>query len=105
MTPRLANKTALVTGGGFGFGAGIVAKFIEEGARVLVVDINASNGQKVADAQPAGTAVFCKADVSSEDDWKKAVETCVSEFGGLDIVVNNAGVAHKSTVSLTAGSC
>ncbi|KAJ9623908.1 hypothetical protein H2203_005354 [Taxawa tesnikishii (nom. ined.)] len=97
---RLENKVAIVTGGGFGFGAGIVEKFVEEGARVLVVDINTENGQKVAGAQPKGSAVFCQADASREEDWKNAVEKCVSELGGLDIVCNNAGVVHRNTPSV-----
>ncbi|KAK4989475.1 hypothetical protein LTR66_004254 [Elasticomyces elasticus] len=97
---RLENKIVLVTGGGFGIGAGIVQKFVEEGAKVLVVDINKDNGQKVADAQPKGSAIFCDADVTSEDDWARAVGMAVSEWGRLDIVVNNAGVVNKSTPSI-----
>ncbi|KAK4995828.1 hypothetical protein LTR66_004427 [Elasticomyces elasticus] len=97
---RLENKTVLVTGGGFGIGAGIVQKFVEEGAKVLVVDINKDNGQKVADAQPKGSAIFCDADVTSEDDWARAVGMAISEWGRLDIVVNNAGVVNKSTPSI-----
>ncbi|KAI9712936.1 MAG: Dehydrogenase reductase SDR member 4 [Chrysothrix sp. TS-e1954] len=97
---RLAKKTAIVTGGGFGFGQGIVEKFIHEGAKVLIVDINADNGQKVAASQPDGTAAFSHGDVSKEDDWKAAVKKCVEVFGRLDIVVNNAGVVNKMLASI-----
>ena len=98
MTGRLADKIAIVTGGGFGFGQGIVEKLVVEGAKVVVVDINAENGEKVAAAQPKGTAVFVAGDVSSEDDWKKFVDAALSNFGRIDIIVNNAVVVNKAQV-------
>jgi 3-oxoacyl-[acyl-carrier protein] reductase len=98
MPGRLTGKVAIVTGAGLGLGEGITKKFIEEGAKVLMMDINTANGEKVAAAQPAGTAVFVKGDVSVQEDWKKAVDATVSHFGQIDIVVNNAGVIYKNTV-------
>lgn len=95
---RLAGKVAIVTGAGFGFGEAITKKFIQEGAKVLLVDINAENGERVAAAQPQGTAVFVQGDVSVEADWQKAVDRALSEFGKFDIVVNNAGVVNKAIV-------
>lgn len=100
MSGRLENKIALITGGGLGLGEGIARKFVEEGAKVLIVDINAQNGQKVADSLPQHTAVFCEGDVTKEADWERAVKVTIERLGGLDIVVNNAGVVHRSAVSL-----
>ncbi|KAB8338721.1 hypothetical protein FH972_021666 [Carpinus fangiana] len=96
---RLAGKVAIVTGGGYGFGAGIVEKFVEEGARVLVVDNKVSRGQEVAKEQPRHMASFCHADVTQSEDWVTILATVNEQFGRLDIVVNNAGAVHKMAVS------
>jgi 3-oxoacyl-[acyl-carrier protein] reductase len=104
MAGRLVEKVAIVTGAGFGFGEGITKRFIEEGARVIIVDINIENGERVAAAQPHGTAVFIPGDVSVESDWKKAVNTALSAFGKIDIVVNNAGVVNMAMVRFTSAS-
>jgi 3-oxoacyl-[acyl-carrier protein] reductase len=98
MARKLERKVAIVTGAGFGFGEGIAQKLVEEGAKVILVDINVENGQRVAAAQPRGTAVFVSGDVSVEADWKKAADAALSNFGRLDIVVNNAGVVNKAIV-------
>lgn len=88
---RLSGKTALVTGAASGFGRGIAEKFVAEGARVLIADINAEAAQAVADAlgQP-----FCKVDVSDAASVQAMAETALREFDGLDILVNNAGITH-----------
>jgi 3-oxoacyl-[acyl-carrier protein] reductase len=99
MAGKLAGKVAIVTGAGFGFGEGITKKFIEEGAKVILVDINIQNGERVAAAQPEGTALFVPCDVSVEADWTLAANAALSNFGKLDIVVNNAGVVYKASVS------
>lgn len=101
-TGRLEGKVALVTSGGYGFGAGIVENFIEEGARVLVVDHSISHGQEVAQSQPKSTAVFCHADITKTEDWKRAVDHAVQCFGKLDVVVNNVGAVHRMMVVPTA---
>ena len=90
---RLANRIALVTGAGSGFGAGIARTFAREGARVAVVDINAKAAAEVAAAIGAN-AIALHADVSRRPDVEKAVQETVAAFGGVDILVNNAGVAH-----------
>ncbi|OBT92149.1 Dehydrogenase reductase SDR member [Pseudogymnoascus verrucosus] len=95
---RLSGKVAIVTGAGFGFGAGITEKFVAEGAKVVLVDINAANGESVAAAQPQGSAVFLQGDVTSEADWCKALDLAISSFGRLDVVVNNAGIVNKAIV-------
>lgn len=87
---RLSGKTAIVTGGGSGFGAGIVRKFAAEGAQVFVVDINLEGAQTIAD-EVGGTAVAC--DVSSAKSVSNLAKTVLSR-GSLDILVNNAGITH-----------
>ncbi|MGQ0512524.1 MAG: SDR family oxidoreductase [Betaproteobacteria bacterium] len=89
---RLKDKVAIVTGAGSGFGAGIAKRFVEEGAKVVVNDINAANGAKVA--QELG-AEFVQADVTSGADWAKLVAAAVAKYGRLDSVVNNAGWTHR----------
>ena len=87
---RLAGKTAIVTGGGSGFGAGIARKFASEGAHVFVVDINGDAASAIA-KEVGGTAVTC--DVSTATSVNALAETVLSK-GPLDILVNNAGVTH-----------
>lgn len=90
---RLAGKIAIVTGGGSGFGEGIVRKFAAEGAKVVVADINADNGKSVASSL-GDKGHFIAADVSKDADMKALIENTIAHFGGLDIVVNNAGMGH-----------
>jgi 3-oxoacyl-[acyl-carrier protein] reductase len=89
---RLKDKTAIVTGAGSGFGAGIARRFVEEGATVFVVDIDEKNGSRVA--KELG-AKFIRADVTKSADWARLVQECVSSAGRLDVVVNNAGWTHR----------
>jgi 3-oxoacyl-[acyl-carrier protein] reductase len=90
---RLQEKVALVTGGGSGFGAGICAKFVAEGARVLVVDRDEAAAQRVA-AGLGASAAAQRADVSVAADVRAMVEAAEARFGALDILINNAGVTH-----------
>ncbi len=88
---RLSGKTAIITGGGSGFGAGIAQKFVAEGARVLVADINSDAAASVAnklDATP------CVVNVADGDSVKAMADLAQSEFGKVDILINNAGVTH-----------
>lgn len=90
---RLEGKTALVTGGASGFGAGIVRKFLAEGARVAIADINAEAARDLA--SELGEQAFAVAvDVSSNDSVAAMAKTVLERFGGLDILVNNAGITH-----------
>ncbi len=91
---RLADKIALVTGAGSGFGAGIAHTFAREGARVAVVDINGQAAKDVA-AAIGKAAIAVRADVSKRADVEAAVQATCAAFGTLDILVNNAGVTHK----------
>lgn len=90
---RLSGKTAIVTGGAQGFGEGIVRKFIDEGARVLVADIN-GDGAAATAARMGNAATPCQVDVASNDSMAAMVETAINAFGHVDILVNNAGITH-----------
>ncbi|MBK9703081.1 MAG: glucose 1-dehydrogenase [Betaproteobacteria bacterium] len=95
---RLEGKIAIVTGAGSGFGEGIARRFAGEGARVVVNDIAVANGERVAREIVAagGAAKFCAGDVSKDADVSQLVAFALAEFGGLDIVVNNAGTTHRN---------
>ena len=88
---RLDGKTALVTGGGSGFGAGIAHKFAAEGARVLVADINADAAREVA-TQIGGIAAMV--DVSDNASVAGLAYEAADALGDIDILVNNAGITH-----------
>lgn len=88
---RLKDKTAIVTGGGSGFGAGIARKFAAEGARVMVADINLDAARAVA-GEIGGIAQ--QVDVSQGASVAAMATAAQAAFGGLDILVNNAGVTH-----------
>lgn len=90
---RLEGKTALVTGGASGFGAGITRKFLAEGARVAIADINGDAARELA-TELGAQALAVTVDVSSNDSVAAMAKTILERFGGLDILVNNAGVTH-----------
>ncbi|MDQ1079757.1 glucose 1-dehydrogenase [Pseudoroseomonas cervicalis] len=92
---RLQGKIALVTGAASGFGEGIVRRFAQEGAKVAVADLNLAGAERVA-AELGGGAIAIGGDVSKAADVQAMVDQTVSAFGGLDIVVNNAGTTHKN---------
>lgn len=93
---RLHEKTAIVTGAASGFGAGIARKFIAEGARVLVADINGDGASAMAaDLGPA--AVAHQVDVSDGASVNAMADAALARFGHVDILVNNAGVTHLPT--------
>jgi 3-oxoacyl-[acyl-carrier protein] reductase len=94
VTKRLAGKSALVTGGGSGFGLGIAETFAREGARVAVVDVNGEAARRVADGIPGAIAIA--ADVAKAADVNRAVAETVAAFGSLDVLVNNAGISHRN---------
>ena len=90
---RLKGKVAIVTGGGSGFGAGIAKRFVEEGAKVVVADIDMKNGSKVA--KELG-ATFIQMDVTLGADWQRLVQACMAAEKRLDVIVNNAGWTHRN---------
>lgn len=98
---RVEKKVALVTGAAQGLGAAIAMMLAREGASVLLTDINADGAQQQADvinAQCPGKAAALYQDVSSESDWRKAIAAVKDNFGGLNILVNNAGIGSVGNV-------
>ncbi len=89
MSGRLAGKVALVIGAARGIGRGVAARFVEEGAKVVIADADAAAGQAAADALKA---LFVPCDISCMEDAERAVEVATRSFGGLDILVQNAGI-------------
>jgi 3-oxoacyl-[acyl-carrier protein] reductase len=88
---RLEGKTAIITGGGSGFGAGIARRFAQEGARVMVADINTDAAAAVA-AEIGGLAQGV--DVANDASVAAMAKAALGSFGRLDILVNNAGITH-----------
>ena len=99
---RLQDKSIIVTGAGGGIGEGIARRLAEEGAQIVVNDINAQAAEKVADEIRAsgGRASFFAADVTQSADMKALVEAAVQRHGKLDAMVNNAGWTHRNQPAL-----
>lgn len=91
---RLDGKSAIVTGGASGFGAGIVRRFVEEGARVIIADINGDAAAALA-TELGESATGVQVDISSGGEVASLVQVANEFAGGIDILVNNAGVGHK----------
>jgi 3-oxoacyl-[acyl-carrier protein] reductase len=89
---RLRDRVAVVTGGASGFGEGIVRRFADEGAHVVIADLNGEAARKLA-KEIDGLAV--RADISRGADVKALAKAALEQFGGIDILVNNAGIGHK----------
>ena len=101
MADRVAGKTALVTGAAQGIGAAISRLLADEGARVLMTDINADGVAREAERVNAGGAARALAaaqDVTQEDDWRRVLEQAETRLGGLNILVNNAGIGSLGNV-------
>ncbi len=96
--PRLRGLVAIVTGGASGFGRAICEAYALEGARVVVADRDIEAGRDVADGLIRGgaEALFCEVDVASAVPVKQLVDTTVSRFGRIDVMVNNAGMSHPN---------
>jgi len=95
---RLDNKVALITGAGSGMGRAAALLFSQEGAKIVIVDINEENGEKVAEEirGGGGEAAFFYADVSKAEYCKGAVDFAIATFGKIDVVFCCAGVAQKT---------
>ncbi|KAF2138393.1 uncharacterized protein K452DRAFT_290977 [Aplosporella prunicola CBS 121167] len=91
---RLEGKVAIVTGASSGFGEAIAKHFAEEGANVLLCDINAEGGEKLATTSDA--FAFQKMDVSKAAEWDAAIDAAIKAWGKIDILVNNAGTSYKN---------
>ncbi|MEO8013599.1 MAG: SDR family NAD(P)-dependent oxidoreductase [Polaromonas sp.] len=100
MSPRLDGKVALVTGSGRGIGRAIALKFACEGARVVVNDLDAEPAESVVAEIRAGggQAVACVGSVTALDFAERFIGTAVGEFGGIDVMVNNAGYTWDNVI-------
>jgi NAD(P)-dependent dehydrogenase (short-subunit alcohol dehydrogenase family) len=101
---RLDDKTAIVTGGGSGIGRAIATVFAQQGAQVYILDVDEAGGTNTAQeiTTGGGKAFFRMCSVASHEEVKVEVERIAVESGRLDIVVNNAGIAHIGTAETTA---
>ena len=104
MSAKLEGKVAIVTGGGGGLGSAQASLLAKEGAKLVVTDIDEAQGKQVAEkiGQGGGEAIFVKHDVSSEQDWRNVIEKTLSEFGKLDVLVNNAGIIMFKSIDDTS---
>jgi len=91
MGERLKGKVAVITGAASGIGAGTVDRFVAEGAKCVVADIQEDAGKEFA-ASHGANAIFVKCDVANEDDVEALVRAAVSHFGRIDCMFNNAGI-------------
>jgi cyclopentanol dehydrogenase len=103
---RLKGKVALITGGARGQGAAEARLFAGEGAKVVVADVLDREAQQLASeinrSHGERTALAFHLDVTRGADWRGAVETCEREYGGLDILINNAGILNFKTIEETS---
>ncbi len=95
-TKRLDGKVAIITGAARGQGANEARRFVAEGAKVVVTDLNPAGADVAAELGDA--AIFHRHDVASEVDWQAVVDATLARFGKLDILVNNAGVFKPATI-------
>src|SRR5918912_76108 len=99
---RLENKVALITGGASGMGASMARIFAREGAKVAIADMLEEEGKRVAAeiTQANGAAIFHRLDVTSEAEWRAAIDATLAAFGKLDILVNDAGISGSAVEDL-----
>jgi 3alpha(or 20beta)-hydroxysteroid dehydrogenase len=97
---RLEGKVALVTGGARGTGAVVARRFVEEGARVVIVDVLEEPGRAVA-GELGDAARFTRLDVTDEEGWRRVAADVLDVEGALHVLVNNAAVLHLATVDAT----
>ncbi|MFT5033135.1 MAG: 3(or 17)beta-hydroxysteroid dehydrogenase [Bermanella sp.] len=94
---RVKGKVCIVTGAASGMGKADAIRLAAEGGKVVLTDLNEKDGQAVAD-QIGENAIFVKHNVTSESDWQAVVSAAVEKFGGLDVLVNNAGMMTMGSV-------
>ncbi|HIO02483.1 MAG TPA: SDR family NAD(P)-dependent oxidoreductase, partial [Alphaproteobacteria bacterium] len=94
---RVKGKIALISGGASGLGRQAARRLAEEGARVVVADLNKVAGSAVAE-ELGEAGLFVPLDVTQEDDWVRVIEATLDSFGRLDVLVNSAGVGNMNSV-------
>ena len=94
---RLAGKIALVSGGARGMGAAFGRAMVAQGARVMLADVLDAPGEALA-AELGDAAAYVHLDVTKRDEWQAAVAATVSAFGGLNVLVNNAGIVNFAPI-------
>src|SRR5438552_18566922 len=100
---RLDKKIAVVTGGGSGIGKAISILFAQQGATVCILDVDDNSKTVVNEIiNTNGTAFFYKCNISDQAEVKNAVEQIIQQYAGLDILINNAGIAHIGTAENTS---
>ena len=101
MSKRLADKVAVVTGGASGIGEATVRKFVAEGAKVVIGDLNKERGQALA-KELGEAAIFVAIDVTKASDWEEVKKQALEAFGTVDVLVNNAGISvAQSLLTMT----
>ncbi|MEN0587473.1 glucose 1-dehydrogenase [Kurthia gibsonii] len=98
---RLEGKVAIITGSAQGMGAAHAKKFIEEGAKVVLTDLNEEKGNVFA-AELGENAIFVKQNVANEEDWKNVVAKAEETFGPVNVLVNNAGITMAKSITDTS---
>lgn len=100
----LNNKISIITGGGSGIGKSIAELFAQQGATVFILDVDESGAQSTADniKSKNGKGTFLKCNIASTDEVNKIINTIAEEHPSIDIIVNNAGIAHVGTVESTS---
>lgn len=103
---RLQNKIAVITGGAQGIGREIAQRFTEEGAEIVIADLNAKAAQESAEeiCRDGRKAGWVELDVTQEESWKRAVEKVTRERGRIDILVNNAGITNRQPLTEIAAT-
>ena len=93
-------KNAIITGGALGIGFGIARRYVEAGANIVLVDQDsAALNRAVAALSGVGRAISVTLDVSADDAGSRAISACVGAFGGLDVLVNNAGIYPQNEIA------
>ncbi len=97
---RLEGKVAIITGAAQGMGASHARKFIEEGAKVVLTDLNKEKGEALS-AELGENALFVSQNVTSTEDWERVVNEAEKAFGRVDVLVNNAGITMAKSILQT----
>jgi len=98
---RLIDKVAIITGAARGMGASHARAFIEEGAKVVLTDLNVESGQALA-SELGDSGLFVEQDVTDEGDWARVIEATEAHFGNIDVLVNNAGMTQNKSLLETS---